>query len=743
MLSATWVLCLEVELHKTVRTTPCGNPNPTLNQNAMLVGNEKSTPSSQLKGMPERESSVTSDASGDTDILDHAEDGNQESRLIDECNETNTLTNQEERQRNYTEPVVGQATNSVYDSLSQGTDKLFANDKLHDEHTFSTSTQFDNDPASYSSSSLAQMRTTESNINNDGLWSQEIANSGLHGNNTSSTEVSNQSTAGPEDSTLSSLCQPVQDTTLSLFNISLLTPFAENVDVNVHIEENQYILVDGQRRWKCLMCPKIYSSKHNLVTHIFGHNGIKPHCCPVCGKLFKQTSHLQTHALTHSNVKPYSCQVCGRAFTQSSHVKRHMAVHMARRPHVCDLCDRGFVYPSELKAHREKHKNGDKDNACEKCGDTFESMQRLKQHKATVHKDVSDMTCSVCGKMFTYPSQLRDHMLKHGGKRPYICTECGMDFMKEHHLRAHQFTHTGLKPFTCITCCRSFNQKANLQRHQLIHQNLRRYRCNICGRDFSQPQVLKAHLVTHSSKKPHKCKICGKQFSRLHNLNGHIHMHKGTKPHVCFCGASFTLKGNLNRHCKEKHGQNVGASGATSLCREENQSTAEMDDGGFLLAAPVHLAVTRTSNEDSLESATYSTSVPKKKHRKSMPRKKIISQNGDVEDEEIEAAWRDENAADELHADPSRLPTYPTVVIPTKIQPTDVEKDDMNVELIDAIKQKKNVGDNHVMKPCNQIRNNIKNVSAGLLPVVVGRRFCLTKVWCLLLPVVVFQLQSI
>lgn len=149
-----------------------------------------------------------------------------------------------------------------------------------------------------------------------------------------------------------------------------------------------------------------------------------------------------------------------------------------------------------------------------------------------------------------------------------------------------------------------------------------------------------------------------------------------------------------------------------------------MDDGGFLLAAPVHLAVTRTSNEDSLESATYSTSVPKKKHRKSMPRKKIISQNGDVEDEEIEAAWRDENAADELHADPSRLPTYPTVVIPTKIQPTDVEKDDMNVELIDAIKQKKNVSDNHVMKPCNQIRNNIKNVSAGVTHVFtsVGRK---------------------
>ena len=37
--------------------------------------------------------------------------------------------------------------------------------------------------------------------------------------------------------------------------------------------------------------------------------------------------------------------------------------------------------------------------------------------------------------------------------------------------------------------------------------------------------------------------FAGKGFSRLHNLNGHMHMHSGEKPHICFCGASFTLKG--------------------------------------------------------------------------------------------------------------------------------------------------------------------------------------------------------
>lgn len=201
----------------------------------------------------------------------------------------------------------------------------------------------------------------------------------------------------------------------------------DRLEVNIRIEDSQLIKHGEQKRWQCHICPKSYTTKHNLVTHILDHSGIKPHLCMVCGKYFKQLSHLNTHMLTHDNIKPHICSICEKGFTQISHLKRHQAVHLDSKPYVCDMCGRGFAYPSELRAHKEKHIPG-KDK-CADCGEEFSSMKLLRQHQLT-HEHREDLTCKVCEKVFRYPSQLRDHMASHGGARPFICTECGMDFMK-------------------------------------------------------------------------------------------------------------------------------------------------------------------------------------------------------------------------------------------------------------------------------------------------------------------------
>jgi hypothetical protein len=41
----------------------------------------------------------------------------------------------------------------------------------------------------------------------------------------------------------------------------------------------------------------------------------------------------------------------------------------------------------------------------------------------------------------------------------------------------------------------------------------------------------------------------------MHNLMGHLHLHSDSKPFKClYCPSKFTLKGNLTRHMKVKHG---------------------------------------------------------------------------------------------------------------------------------------------------------------------------------------------
>ncbi|XP_056147642.1 zinc finger protein 366 [Lampris incognitus] len=329
---------------------------------------------------------------------------------------------------------------------------------------------------------------------------------------------------------------------------------AEKLGVSVHVDDSYYVDVGGdQKRWKCRMCEKSYTSKYNLVTHILGHSGIKPHGCHLCGKLFKQLSHLHTHLLTHQGMRPHKCQVCHKAFTQTSHLKRHMMQHSDVKPYSCSVCGRGFAYPSELRAHELKHEKG-QENVCVECGLDFPTLAQLKRH-LTTHRGPTLYRCGECQKTFQYPSQLQNHMMKHKDIRPYICSECGMEFIQSHHLKQHTLTHKGVKEHKCRICGREFTLLANMKRHVLIHTNIRAYQCHMCFKSFVQKQTLKAHMIVHSDIKPYKCKLCGKEFNRMHNLMGHMHLHSDSKPFKClYCPSKFTLKGNLTRHMKVKHG---------------------------------------------------------------------------------------------------------------------------------------------------------------------------------------------
>ncbi|KAM4616038.1 uncharacterized protein znf366 [Polymixia lowei] len=373
----------------------------------------------------------------------------------------------------------------------------------------------------------------------------------------------------------------------------------EKMGLNIHVDDSYYVNVGGdQKRWKCRMCEKSYTSKYNLVTHILGHSGIKPHGCHLCGKLFKQLSHLHTHLLTHQGMRPHKCQVCHKAFTQTSHLKRHMMQHSDVKPYSCGVCGRGFAYPSELRAHELKHEKG-QENVCVECGLDFPTLAQLKRH-LIAHRGPTLYRCGECQKTFQYPSQLQNHMMKHKDIRPYICSECGMEFIQSHHLKQHTLTHKGVKEHKCRICGREFTLLANMKRHVLIHTNIRAYQCQMCFKSFVQKQTLKAHMIVHSDIKPYKCKLCGKEFNRMHNLMGHMHLHSDSKPFKClYCPSKFTLKGNLTRHMKVKHG----------IMDRGLDERLFRRRGRFCLSAPLGL-LTRFSQEEPFDLSQKAPGLP-------------------------------------------------------------------------------------------------------------------------------------
>lgn len=59
----------------------------------------------------------------------------------------------------------------------------------------------------------------------------------------------------------------------------------------------------------------------------------------------------------------------------------------------------------------------------------------------------------------------------------------------------------------------------------------------------------------------------------MHNLMGHMHLHSDSKPFKClYCPSKFTLKGNLTRHMKVKHG--VMDRGLDERCKDETILTS-------------------------------------------------------------------------------------------------------------------------------------------------------------------------
>uniref|UniRef100_A0A3B1IW92 PR domain containing 4 n=1 Tax=Astyanax mexicanus TaxID=7994 RepID=A0A3B1IW92_ASTMX len=162
-----------------------------------------------------------------------------------------------------------------------------------------------------------------------------------------------------------------------------------------------------ERKFKCTMCSRAFTTSTKLNVHFMGHMGVRPHKCSYCSKAFSDPSNLRMHLRIHTGQKNFRCTVCGKSFTQKAHVESHMVIHTGGKNIKCDHCDKTFNRKQDLKQHMYSH-----------------SLDR-------------QITCPKCDKQFLKTDHLKKHLNSHDGKRDFICEKCNKGFLTKYHLTRH------------------------------------------------------------------------------------------------------------------------------------------------------------------------------------------------------------------------------------------------------------------------------------------------------------------
>ncbi|XP_046983648.1 zinc finger protein 708-like isoform X1 [Schistocerca americana] len=346
----------------------------------------------------------------------------------------------------------------------------------------------------------------------------------------------------------------------------------------------------------CSSCSETFSSKYNLIMHVFIHiDGVQPpaHICMRCGDVFLTHESLSEHSMvqreisqgeynqctTHSNecasfhpckvmcsgkralecdnsnrsfitadsLRPDRSGVCGESFSHSGGLKSYSKVCASERRHKCEVCGKAFSHAGDLRRHAFLH-TGERPHECGVCGKSFTMAYHLKLH-SFLHTGERPHRCDVCGKSYTDSGHLRRHVLTHTGEKPHKCLVCGKSFTESGTLKKHILIHTGERPHKCDVCGESFSQSGHLKTHSIIHTGERTHKCSTCGKSFTLSRHLKRHTLTHTGERPHKCNVCGKCFADSGSLKAHTLIHIGRILHKCdVCGKAFTRSNNLKMH---------------------------------------------------------------------------------------------------------------------------------------------------------------------------------------------------
>jgi len=313
------------------------------------------------------------------------------------------------------------------------------------------------------------------------------------------------------------------------------------------------------KRWGCPQCPKRYSYKGQLRTHLRVHAGAKPFACGSCTMRFSIKSSLIRHELTHVPKGYFSCDQCDKSYSRITHLATHKLTHGVRKRFKCNVCSIAFFTRASLEIHLLLHSDSPVTKlSCNMCYKIFKDNIKLEKHMER-HANNEFVECVICKKKFDCQQYLNVHMKRH--RQPvYNCEFCtDVSFKFKSMLTEHISTeHVKMRSFQCDRCNLAFFNKSLLSNHIKTHKvplKPKIYKCRKCKYTFFSKSDRSEHIKDKHKDDRFLCVVCNSSFKNRSSLTIHTHRkHKLNKSYECNkCDQIFTQQNLLQDHIDQCH----------------------------------------------------------------------------------------------------------------------------------------------------------------------------------------------
>ncbi|XP_050329811.1 transcription factor grauzone-like isoform X2 [Bactrocera neohumeralis] len=171
-----------------------------------------------------------------------------------------------------------------------------------------------------------------------------------------------------------------------------------------------------------MICCNLRFNKRSLYAdHIQLHKNPDFFKCCICNKQLisrkNYAHHMHSLHPAEENLQ-FACKLCPKKFSKKYILDTHIKTRHMPKDHICNICDKAFSRIWILEQHEKAVHRNEFESVCEICGKRLRNAANLQYHMDNIHNTEPrpEVECTLCHKWLKSNRSLRKHMISHRAK---------------------------------------------------------------------------------------------------------------------------------------------------------------------------------------------------------------------------------------------------------------------------------------------------------------------------------------